>query len=119
MNLADLFRHETDVVTLPARQALFKAGEKGTQMYVLRSGTVDILVGETVVETAGSGALLGEMALIDDSPRAATAIARTDCELVPIDQRRFHFLVQQTPNFATHVMRIMAGRLRNTDTFLK
>ena len=119
MNFADLFRHETDVLSLPVGQTLFKAGETGSLMYVLKQGTIDILVNDTVVETAEAGALIGEMALIDKGPRAATAVARSDCELVAIDLRRFHFLVQQTPNFATHVMHVMAGRLRRTSNFIR
>jgi len=81
-------------------------------MYVLLDGSVDILVGSTVVESARSGALLGEMAMVDSSPRSATVIATSDCKLARIDQFRFHFLVQQTPNFATYVMKVMAERLR-------
>jgi len=85
---------------------------------VLLDGTVDILIGEQLVETAGRGALLGEMALIDDAPRSASAIAKTPCTLVEISQKRFHFLVQQTPNFATHVLKVLAGRLRKMDRLL-
>ncbi len=119
MNLADLFHHETDLLTLKAGQTLFKSGDTGTMMYVLRSGVMDILVGDKIVETAESGALIGEMALIDKGPRAASTIARTDCELVAIDMRRFLFLVQQTPNFAIHVMHVMADRLRNVDKYIQ
>jgi CRP-like cAMP-binding protein len=119
MNLADLFSHETDLLSVPAGQTLFEVGEAGTMMYVLKSGTMDILVRSKVVETAEPGALIGEMALIDKGPRAATAVAHTDCELVAIDLRRFLFLVQQTPNFAIHVMHVMADRLRKIDTFIQ
>ena len=50
--------------------------------------------------------------MIDREPRSATAVAETDCELVPIDKRRFWFLVQETPYFAEIVMRVMVDRLR-------
>ncbi len=56
--------------------------------------------------------MIGEMALIDHLPRSASARATTDAKLVPIDQRRFLFLVQETPFFAIHVMKVMADRLR-------
>ena len=65
-----------------------------------------------VFETAGAGALIGVIALIDDSPRPANAVAKTACRLAPVDQRRFHFLVQQHPYFATHVMKELATRVR-------
>lgn len=115
MNLAELFNHETDVVNVPAGQSLFTAGDVGDKMFVLLVGTADIIVGDTLVESAKPGTLLGEMALIDSSLRVATVTATTDCQFVPIDERRFHFLVTQTPNFATHVMKVMADRLRRMD----
>ena len=92
---------------------LFKEGDKRELMYVLLEGEVEIRLGGYVVETAVPGALIGEMALIDDSPRAANAVAKTACRLAPVDKRRFHFLVQQHPHFATHVMKELADRLRN------
>ena len=52
------------------------------------------------------------MALIDHSPRSATARAQTDCKVALIDERRFMFLVQETPFFALRVMGVMANRLR-------
>lgn len=118
MNLAELFRHETDVKALPAGQTLFKEGEQGDWMYVLMSGSVEIIVHNRVMEIAEVGALLGEMAMIDDSTRSASVIAKSDCTLLPIDRKRFNFLIQQTPNFALHVMRVIAGRLRRTDACL-
>ena len=113
MNPADLFRQESDTVQLSPGEFLFREGDKGEKMYVLLEGEVDIFLGDFVLETAGPGALLGEMALIDDSPRTAHAVAKTPARLAQIDRRRFHFLVQQTPHFATHVMKVLADRLRH------
>jgi len=113
MNPADLFRQETDTLQLAPGEFLFREGDKRDKMYVLLEGEMDIRLGDYVVETAKEGALIGEMALIDDSPRAANAVAKTPCRLATIDRRRFHFLVQQTPHFATHVMKELADRLRN------
>ena len=113
MNPADLFRQDTDALQLAAGDFLFREGDKRDKMYVLLEGEMDIRLGDYVVETARPGALIGEMALIDDSPRAANAVAKSACRLAPIDQRRFHFLIQQHPHFATHVMKELADRLRN------
>ncbi len=66
-------------------------------MYVLLEGSADVFVGEILVESATPGALLGEMALVDSSPRTATVVATIPARLARIDERRFHFLVQQTP----------------------
>jgi len=107
-----LFSHATDVVTLSPGQVLFKKGEKGDQLYIVKSGEVAISDGNHVFETLSAGGILGEMALVDEQPRSATAHAVTEAEVIPIDQRRFLFLVQQTPFFAVRVMRVMCARLR-------
>jgi CRP/FNR family transcriptional regulator, cyclic AMP receptor protein len=111
------FQQSKDQVLFEAGQTIFAAGQPGKLMYVVTAGEVDILVGETLIETVGKGDILGEMALIDTQPRSATAIAKTDCKLAPIDEQRFSFLVQQTPYFALQVMRIMADRLRKAHAF--
>lgn len=118
MNLAKLFSHETDLISLSAGQILFKAGEQGELMYVLMSGSVEIVVHDKLVETAVEGAVLGEMAMIDGEQHSASVIAKSDCTLFPIERKRFTFLVQETPNFALHIMKVMAGRLRKTDAGL-
>jgi CRP/FNR family transcriptional regulator, cyclic AMP receptor protein len=112
MNPADLFRQQTDTVQLAPGDFLFREGDKRDKMYVLLDGEMDVRLGDYVVETAKEGSLIGEMALIDDSPRAANAVAKSVCRLAAIDQRRFHFLIQQHPHFATHVMKELANRLR-------
>jgi CRP-like cAMP-binding protein len=112
LNPAELFRQDSHALKIGPGDFLFREGETGDKMYVLLEGNLDILFGDLVLETAGPGALIGEMALIDNGPRAATAVAKTPCRLAQIDRRRFHFLVQQTPHFATHVMKSLADRLR-------
>ncbi len=118
MNLAELFHHETDLQTLAAGQPLFREGEQGELMYVLMSGTAEIIVNDRVMEMAEAGTILGEMAMIDEGTRSATVIAKTDCRLLPIDRKRFNFMIQQTPNFALNMMRVVANRLRRTDVCL-
>jgi CRP-like cAMP-binding protein len=113
MNPAELFRQDAGALGIGPGDFLFREGEGGDKMYVLLEGTAEIMVGDLVVEAAGPGALLGEMALIDNSPRTASVVAKTPCRLAQVDRRRFHFLVQQTPHFATHVMKTLADRLRH------
>jgi CRP/FNR family cyclic AMP-dependent transcriptional regulator len=112
MNPADLFSHQTDTVNLAPGEILFQAGAAGDAMFVVLEGKLEICVGEKIVETSARGAIIGEMALIDHSPRIATVVAKEASRLVKIDQRRFHFLIQQNPFFATHVMQVLAERLR-------
>ena len=110
----NVFRHAEAVDYGPGNK-IFSTGEEGTAMYVIMEGEVDILVGSQVVETAGPGSIFGEMALIDKAPRSASAVAKTACKLVMVDERRFQFLVQETPYFALDVMAIMANRLRRAN----
>jgi CRP/FNR family cyclic AMP-dependent transcriptional regulator len=83
-------------------------------MYVVRSGNVEIERNGEVIETLSGGSIFGEMALIDGSPRSATARAKTACELAPISEKSFLFLVHETPFFAIAVMRTLAERLRRS-----
>ena len=99
-------------------QRIFTQGETGRTMYVVHEGEVELLVNGQLVETVVAGGVLGEMGLIDTSPRSATAVARTDCKLIPVTKQRFTLLVQHTPDFALQLMRIMAGRLRVMDRML-
>jgi CRP-like cAMP-binding protein len=119
MNPADLFHNEPDAITLACGETLFKEGDEGHCMYVVLGGILDVKVGDTLVEKAGPGALLGEMALVDKGPRIATVVATTDCRLAKVDERRFQFLVQETPYFATHVMKELVGRLRRMNLLLE
>lgn len=108
----ELFAHNPVIVRVPAGEALFVEGEAGHQMFVLTSGTAEVVVNNRVVETIAHGNIVGEMGIVSPGPRSASVVARSDCEFVAVDEKRFQFLVQQTPFFATQVMRVMAERLR-------
>ncbi len=97
---------------------IFAEGDPGDKMYVIRSGEVEILLDGRVLEVLTSGGIFGEMALIDGAARAATARAKTACEVAPISEKTFLFLVHETPFFAIAVMRTLAQRLRRMDEAL-
>ena len=107
-----LLGSDTEVVTLAPGEALFNKGEPGHLMYVVKSGYLQILDGNYVYETVSVGSIVGEMAIVDGSPRSATVRAIQPSTVIPIDERRFLFMVQQTPFFALRVMRVMTERLR-------
>ncbi|HEX9830863.1 MAG TPA: cyclic nucleotide-binding domain-containing protein [Thermodesulfobacteriota bacterium] len=88
----NLFQQADDFESFPAGQIVFKEGQPGEVMYVVKEGEVDILIDDKLCETVGPGGILGELALIDDKPRSATAIAKSDCKLVPIDESGSNFL---------------------------
>jgi CRP/FNR family transcriptional regulator, cyclic AMP receptor protein len=108
----DVVHRGGEAVHVAAGQVIFRAGEPGEVMYVVKSGKVDILYAGVLLDTVGAGGIIGEMALIGGESRSATAIARADCVLTPIDERRFEALVQQAPYFAVMVMRTLVKRLR-------
>ena len=118
MNPAELFAHQTDTINLAPGDTLFSAGDAGDGMYVVLEGALEIQVAGKVVETSTRGAIIGELALSDQAPRIATVTAKEPSKLVKIDQRRFHFLIQQNPFFATHVMKVLAERLRQMNRLL-
>jgi len=93
-------------------EVIFRAFDMGAEMYVVLEGEVDLKIGENTIETLGPGEPFGEMALIDQAPRVATAVAKTKCKLAVIPEKRFLFLVQTMPTFALQIMKVMADRLR-------
>lgn len=102
---------------IPTRR--FEAGERiflesdgGDAMYVVRSGGVDIISFGRVLERVGPGGVFGEMALIDDAPRAAAALASQPTEVAVIDKPTFLTLIAEEPEFALQVMKLMAERVR-------
>ena len=96
----------------PAGQTIFKAGDVGDCLYILLEGEIQISLSNHVLDHLTSGAIFGEMALVDSEPRSADAIAKTVCKLVKIDEKRFTELAGQNPRFGIEVMRIMSSRLR-------
>ena len=112
MDLIAHFRQARNLVSLQRGLVLFSEGESATNMYVLMEGSATVCVGGQVIEVAEPGALLGEMALVNLSVRSATVITRSDCRVLPIDATQFDLLVRESPEFARHVMAVMADRLR-------
>jgi CRP-like cAMP-binding protein len=114
MNLASIFQNSKDARDYPAGTTIFEEGEPSDAMYVMLAGELELHRGGRAFETLTAGTIVGEMAMIDKAPRSATAIAKTNCRLVPMDEKRFEFMVAQTPFFAVHVMRVIVDRLRRT-----
>jgi CRP/FNR family cyclic AMP-dependent transcriptional regulator len=107
----DMFA-ETNPRVCEAGEAIFQAYDMGAEMYVVLEGQVELTIDGRVLETLGPGEPFGEMALIDQAPRTATAIAKTPCKLAVISEKRFLFMVQTAPHFALQIMKVMADRLR-------
>jgi CRP-like cAMP-binding protein len=115
LNIVNLFKSAENTKEFSAGETIFSEGETGDVMYVVMDGDVEIRVRDRVLDVAGPGSTVGEMALIDTATRSATAIAKSDCRLAPVDERQFTYMTAQTPNFALFVMKMLARRLRLMD----
>lgn len=103
----------------------FAAGEKifleedpGDVMYLVVEGKVSIVTYGTVLENVGMHGIFGELALIDNAPRSAAAIAAEPTEVALIDRDTFLDLVRQKPTFSLYVMRQLATRIRRMNKSL-
>jgi CRP-like cAMP-binding protein len=115
MSGMELFRREENAIQFQEGTTIFSEGDTGDHMYVVVEGEVELFVRGTKVERLEPGGIFGEMALLGHEPRSATAVAGPGCKIAPIDEKRFLFLVQQTPYFAIQLMRVLADRLRRMD----
>jgi len=98
--------------SLTEGEILFREGDTGDHLYVIVQGEIDISAEGKLVDRLGEGNIIGEMALVDDRSRSATATAASDATLLPVDRERFRELVRESPDFAIQVMSIMSKRLR-------
>ena len=112
MDLLEIFGNTGDVVKFPAGTTIFKQGADGDFMYVIVEGTVRLTLRNEFIDEEGAGGIVGEMALLNSDARSIDATAKTDCRLAPIDLHSFKMLIQHTPDFALHVMNVLADRLR-------
>jgi hypothetical protein len=100
---------------VPAGQTLFREGDKGAEMYILESGNVEILRGDAVLATLEPGDFFGEMAILEDQPRFATARAKTDLRVLKIERAAFADLLRANVEIAVRIMRKLAARQRRTE----
>jgi CRP-like cAMP-binding protein len=108
----ELLAHGRTPRSFPAGEVIFRKGEPGKGLFLVREGSVALKDGDRLVETVGPPGMFGEMALLEDGPRSLTALAETDVAVIEIPVRQFWVLVHDTPYFARLVMSVMAERLR-------
>jgi CRP/FNR family transcriptional regulator, cyclic AMP receptor protein len=109
---------EIPEISITAGSIVLAEGGEGAIMYMIRSGTVEVQVNGTIVEEISEGGIFGEMALLEHSPRSANIIAKTDVVAVPLDEKKFIYLMAKVPHFSLMVMRSMARRIRKMNTKL-
>ncbi len=109
---------------VPAGKVIFDEGDVGTEMYVIQSGTVELMKktrggdGKSFA-TLEKGDFFGEMSILEDVPRTATARAKTDCELIRINQSTFDEMLRHNAEIAVRMLRKLSRRLRETTKLLE
>ena len=102
-------------VAFADRGVVFVKGDRGEFAYLVKAGSVEIRSSGRAMELVCPGGLFGEMALIDDEPRSASAVALGTTELIVIDRPTFERIIREVPDFAMSVMKLMSRRLRSTN----
>jgi CRP/FNR family transcriptional regulator, cyclic AMP receptor protein len=99
-------------IRYPADKVIMQEGQAGVFMYVVLKGRVEIAIHNSVVGRIGPGGVFGEMALITQAERVASAVAKTDCELLAINRNVFLDLVRANPKFAVSLLSAVGNRAR-------
>jgi CRP/FNR family transcriptional regulator, cyclic AMP receptor protein len=101
-----------DEVDVKAGHVLMQEGSVGREFFVIIDGKVRIDHGGREVRTIGPGEFLGDIALVTEAPRTATATAVTDSRLLVLGHREFHSLLDRFPSIRLNVLESIAMRLR-------
>lgn len=111
------------LVSVPSGAFVFEEGELGTEMYIIQEGKVEILqrVGGESRQRAvlEKGDFFGEMSLLEDLPRNASARALADSRLLKIDGTTFDQMLRDNPEIGVRMMRKLSRRLREADRMLR
>jgi CRP-like cAMP-binding protein len=95
-----------------AGKLIMREGAVGVVAYVVLEGRVAITIGDTLMEKVGPGGIFGEMALVERTPRLASATAETDCMLLAISRLEFVRLVKKNPRFGAALLSAVSERAR-------
>ncbi len=103
---------------------LFRFGDPGDSLYVVRKGEMELFVkdhtGEKIVLTlAQPGDMFGELSLLDNGPRTATALALEDTELLVLDRGDLLLFLRKKPDAALDMLTVMGQRMRQTGELLR
>lgn len=105
-----------DEVSLPAGRVLFNQGDSASELFIVVEGTVRVDRNGTTIATRGPGEFFGEMALVSEGTRMATATCESDCRFLVLAHREFHSLMDEFPTMRMRVLETLAERVRSLDT---
>ena len=108
----------------PAGATIFRDGESSGAMYVIRTGEVELWLfdedkNRVVLATFGDGEFFGELALLDEEPRSATATTLTETDVLVIDREDLRILFSKKPDAALDVLSVLGRRLRQTNQIVR
>jgi len=111
-------------IEAPAGRTMFLRGDPGNAMYIVRSGAVEILfkndTGERIVlETAKPGHFFGEISLLDEGPRTASAVVKEDLDALVVDRGDLAEFLKAHPEAAMDLLAAMGRRLRDSAKLLR
>ena len=101
-----------------AGEVIVQRGDAADEMFVIRSGDVEIRRDDGVVARLGAGDFFGEMSLLESLPRDADAVALTDVELLVITQGALLVRLRRDPTFAVEMLHRLSGRVRGLNAQL-
>jgi NTE family protein len=104
-------------VSVRAGEWLFRQGDPGDSLYIVLTGRLEIVIESgpepKVIRVLGRGDSVGELALLTESPRSASVRARRDSELLHVTREHFAKLLEQRPEFAAGLTRVLGRQLRD------
>jgi CRP-like cAMP-binding protein len=113
-----LLAYTSDVVTYNPGQVIMRQGDVGDAAYVIISGDADVTIssgaGDIPVAELHDGDFVGEIAILCDTPRTATVLARSQVKALRIRKEPFFELLRQFPEMAVEMTRLLAERLSRT-----
>ena len=118
MKFLEHFQNWEDIVEFPAKTVLFKEHDVADEMFVVLSGEVELTLHGEPLGAEGEGGIIGEMAMINATQRSATATCMTKVKLARLNYEQFQGLVASNPEFALHVMAVLANRLRAVNEYV-
>jgi CRP-like cAMP-binding protein len=104
-----------DEITMTTGTVIVDQGQMGREAFVVLEGQVTVKRNGRKVNTLGTGAVVGELSLLDHGPRTATVTCDTDCRLFVIDQRHFRGVLEHHPSIAMKLLGVLSARIRELD----
>lgn len=106
----------TEEVDLPAGRVLFNQGDSAQELFIVVSGEVRVERNGSVLAVRGPGEFFGEIALVAEGERTATATCLSPSRLLVLGHRDFHSLMDEFPDLKVRVLETLAKRVRTLDT---